>query len=68
VDFLFFGIFRLGWGIAKGAVKAVRTFARFVIRSIEDLIEGFQELLRILKGEKGSFKRCYYETKSENQW
>ena len=52
-----FGIFRLGWGIAKGTVKAVRTFARFVVKSIEDLIEAFQEILRILKGEKGSFNK-----------
>lgn len=44
-----FGIFRLGWGIAKGAIKAVRTFARFVLRSIEELIECFQELLNFLK-------------------
>jgi hypothetical protein len=56
-----FGIFRLGWGIAKGTVKAVRTFARFVLKSIEDLIEAFQELLRILKGEKGSFKKIIDE-------
>ncbi|WP_431612030.1 zincin-like metallopeptidase toxin domain-containing protein [Chryseobacterium sp. 'Rf worker isolate 10'] len=56
-----FGIFRLGWGIAKGTVKAVRTFARFVIKSIEDLIQAFQELLRILKGEKGSFKKIIDE-------
>jgi len=56
-----FGIFRLSWGIAKGAIKAVRTFARFVLKSIEDLIEAFQELLRILKGEKGSFKKIIDE-------
>lgn len=47
--FLFFGIFLLAWRIAKGAVKVVRTFARFVVRTIEDLIKGFQELLNFLK-------------------
>jgi len=52
-----FGIFRLGWGMAKGAAKAVRTFAKFVVRTIKDLIEAFQELIRFLKGEKGSFKK-----------
>ncbi len=52
-----FGIFRLGWGMAKGAVKAARTFTKFVVRTIKDLIEAFQELIRFLKGEKGSFKK-----------
>lgn len=44
-----FGIFRLGWGMAKGAVKAVRTFSKFVVKSVKDLIKGFQELLNFLK-------------------
>ena len=47
--------------MAKGAAKAVRTFAKFVVKSIEDLIEAFQELLRLLKGEKGSFKKIIDE-------
>ncbi|MCY0969181.1 zincin-like metallopeptidase toxin domain-containing protein [Chryseobacterium wangxinyae] len=43
------GIFRLGFSAVKGVVKAVRTFARFVVRTIEDLIKGFQEMLIFLK-------------------
>lgn len=43
------GIFRLGFGAVKGALKAVRTFAKFVVKSIEDLIKGFQELVNFLK-------------------
>lgn len=45
----------------KSVAKAVRTFAKFVVKSIEDLIEAFQELLRLLKGEKGSFKKIIDE-------
>jgi len=44
-----FGIFRLGWGIAKGTARVVRTFAKFVVKSIKDAIKGFQELLNFLK-------------------
>lgn len=43
------GIFRIGWGIAKGTVKAARTFAEFTVRSIKSVIEKFQELLNFLK-------------------
>lgn len=55
------GIFRLGYNATKGAVKAIRTFAKFVVKSIEDLISSFHELLRLLKGEKGSFKKIIDE-------
>lgn len=44
-----FGIFRLGFSAAKGVAKAIRTFSRFVVKSIEDVIKGFQELLNFLK-------------------
>lgn len=44
-----FGIFRLGWGIAKGTAILARTFAKFVVKSIKDVIKGFQELLIFLK-------------------
>jgi hypothetical protein len=52
-----FGIFRLGFGIAKGALKAVRTFANFFLKSIKDLIKGFQELLNFLKKGWAEIKR-----------
>ncbi len=52
-----FGIFRLGWGFAKGVAKKIRTFSRFVVKSVKDLIKGFEELIKFLKGEKGSFKK-----------
>ena len=57
MDFYFYGIFRLGWGIAKGAVKAIRTFAKFLVRSIKDLIKGFQELINFLKKGWPEIKR-----------
>ncbi|QFG54461.1 hypothetical protein [Chryseobacterium sp.] len=41
-----FGIFRLAW---KNTVKVIRTFNNFVVRFIEDVIKGFQELLNFLK-------------------
>jgi hypothetical protein len=44
-----FGIFRLGFSAVKGVAKAIRTFSRFVVKSIEDVIKAFQELLNILK-------------------
>jgi len=56
-----FGIFRLGWGFAKGVAKKVRTFSKFVVKSIKDLIKGFEELIKFLKGEKGSFKKIIDE-------
>ncbi len=56
-----FGIFRLGWGFAKGVAKKVRTFSRFVVKSVKDLIKGFEELVKFLKGEKGSFKKIIDE-------
>ena len=52
-----FGIFRLGFSAVKGAVKAVRTFAKFVVKSIEDLIKGFQELLNFFKKGWEEIKR-----------
>lgn len=52
-----FGIFRLGWGLVKGAAKAVRSFARFAVRSIKDLIKGFQELVNFLKKGGDELKR-----------
>lgn len=51
-----FGIFRLGWGMAKGAAKKVRTFSRFVVKSVKDLIKDFQELLNFLKKGWNEFK------------
>ncbi|WP_295222035.1 hypothetical protein [uncultured Chryseobacterium sp.] len=56
-----FGIFRLGWGFAKGVAKKIRTFSRFVVKSVKDLIKGFEELIKFLKGEKGSFKKIIDE-------
>ncbi|PRB02453.1 hypothetical protein CQ046_12915 [Chryseobacterium sp. MYb7] len=56
-----FGIFRLGWGIAKGAAKAVRTFASFIVKSIEDVIKGFQELLNFFKKGWNEIKRVIDE-------
>lgn len=56
-----FGIFRLGWGLVKGAARKIRTFSKFVVKSIKDLINGFQEFLKFLKGEKGSFKKIIDE-------
>ncbi|ROI02309.1 hypothetical protein EGI16_15675 [Chryseobacterium sp. G0240] len=44
-----FGIFRLGWGALKGATKAIRTFSKFIVKSIQDLIHGLQELINFLK-------------------
>lgn len=41
-----FGIFRLVW---KNSVKIVRTFSRFVVKSVESTIKGFQELVNFLK-------------------
>jgi len=40
------GIFRLGFSAVKGVV---RTFSKFVVKSIQDLLKGFQELLNFLK-------------------
>lgn len=51
-----FGIFRLGRRLAKGAARKIRTFSKFVVKSVQDLVEGFKELLRFLKGEKGNFR------------
>lgn len=56
-----FGIFRLGWGIVKGAARAVRTFAHFVIKSIKDIIKGFQELLSFLKKGWSEIKKVIDE-------
>lgn len=56
-----FGIFRLGWGLVKGVARKIRTFSKFVVKSIKDLINAFQELLKFLKGEKGSFKKIIDE-------
>lgn len=44
-------------GSTKGVAKAVKTFARFVMKSIKNLMNGFEELIKFLKGEKGSFKK-----------
>ncbi|WP_295204398.1 zincin-like metallopeptidase toxin domain-containing protein [uncultured Chryseobacterium sp.] len=52
-----FGIFRIGWGVVKGAARKIRTFSKFVVKSIKDLIKGFEELIKFLKGERGSFKK-----------
>ncbi|WP_288438432.1 zincin-like metallopeptidase toxin domain-containing protein [uncultured Chryseobacterium sp.] len=43
------GIFRLGWSIVKGVALKIRTFSKFVVKSIKNLIEGFQELITFLK-------------------
>lgn len=51
-----FGIFRLGWGLIRGVSHKIRTFSKFVVKSIKNVIDGFQELLRFLKGEKGNLK------------
>ncbi len=70
-----FGIFRLGWGFAKGVAKKIRTFSRFVVKSVRDLIKGFQELVNFLKkGGEGikrliddffvAFKEYYNELKN----
>lgn len=56
-----FGIFRLGWGLVKGVARKIRTFSKFVVKSIKNVIDGFQELLRFFKGEKGNFKRIVDE-------
>ncbi len=56
-----FGIFRLGWGMVKGAARKIRTFSKFVVKSVKDLIKGFEELIKFLKGEKGSFKKIIDE-------
>ncbi|MGU3374353.1 zincin-like metallopeptidase toxin domain-containing protein [Chryseobacterium sp. M5A1_1a] len=61
-----FGIFRLGWGLIKGIARKIRTFSKFVVKSIKNIIEGFQELLRFLKGEKGNFKRIVDEVFESN--
>lgn len=52
-----FGIFRLGWGLVKGVARKIRTFSKFVVKSIKNIIDRFQELLRFLKGENGNFKQ-----------
>ena len=44
-----FGIFRLGWGAFKGATKTIKTFSKFIVKNINDLIDGFQELIIFLK-------------------
>ncbi|MEI3788455.1 MULTISPECIES: hypothetical protein [unclassified Chryseobacterium] len=44
-----FGIFRLGWGSIKGTAKTLRTFSEFIVKSIQDLIKGFQELINFIK-------------------
>lgn len=54
------GIFRFGWALAKGVVKTVRTFTRFVVKSIQDLIKGFQDLINFLKKE-GELKKWFEE-------
>lgn len=46
---------------AKGAAKAVKPSARFLVKSVKDLINGFEELIKFLKGEKGSFKKIIDE-------
>ncbi|MGE8432424.1 hypothetical protein [Chryseobacterium joostei] len=51
-----FGIFRLGWGLIKGIARKIRTLSKFVVKSIKNIIERFQELLRFFKGEKVSLK------------
>ncbi|WP_294223653.1 hypothetical protein [uncultured Chryseobacterium sp.] len=56
-----FDIFRLGWGMVKGAARKIRTFSKFVVKSVKDLINGFEELIKFLKGEKGSFKKIIDE-------
>lgn len=48
-------------GIAKGTVKAVRTFAGFVLRSIEDLVKGVQYLLNYLKKGWNEIKKTVDE-------
>ena len=56
-----FGIFRLAWSGVKSVAKAVRTFAKFVVKSIEDLIKGFQELINFLKKGWNEMKKVIDE-------
>ncbi|MBB6371506.1 hypothetical protein [Chryseobacterium shigense] len=48
---LILGIFRLGWALIKGTAKIVRTFAKFVVKTIQDIIKGFQEVISFLRKE-----------------
>ncbi|WP_156907067.1 hypothetical protein [Epilithonimonas caeni] len=57
-----FGIFRLGFSAAKGVAKTIRSFSRFVVKSIEDLIKGFQELLNFLKKGWSDIKQIIDDT------
>lgn len=56
------GIFRLGFSAVKGVVKAVRTFSKFVVKSIQDLLKGFQELLNFLKKGWPEIRKIVDET------
>ncbi|REC48841.1 hypothetical protein [Chryseobacterium pennipullorum] len=55
------GIFRLTWGALKGVAKAFRSFTRFVVKSINDLIKGFQELITWLKKGWSELKKIIDE-------
>lgn len=57
-----FGIFRLGWGIVKGAVTKIRTFTKFIVKSVKNVIEGFQELLTFLKKGWPTIKKSIDES------
>lgn len=50
------GIFRLGWSIIKGVAKGIRTFSKFVVKTIQDIIKGFQEVINFLRKE-GELKK-----------
>ncbi len=56
-----FGIFRLGFSAAKGVAKTIRSFSRFVVKSIEDIIKVFQELLNFLKKGWDEIKKIIEE-------
>lgn len=49
-----FGIFRLAWA---GTIKIARTFGNFVVKSIDDVLKGFQELLKFLKKGWDEFRK-----------
>lgn len=60
-----FGIFRLGWGVVKGAARKIRTFSKFVVKSIKDLIKGFQELIKFFKKGWNEIKKIIDEVFAE---
>ncbi|AZA78817.1 hypothetical protein EG347_15530 [Chryseobacterium sp. G0186] len=62
IEEVILGIFRLGWGIVKGAISKIRTFTKFVVKSVKNLIEGFQELLTFLKKGWPTIKKSIDES------